>query len=124
VIAFDHGKLRRRGIPHPTPLHHRSQTFLDKPLGSPLSALEWRWNRYVQLYQYGVLMIDDGIAVVMPSGDALLHARGWLPAAGASDAFPVGMSSTPLPIVSAVTAEATKSRSSSHHHRSRRKHHA
>jgi len=32
VIAFDHGKLRRRGIPHPTPLHHRSQTFLDKPL--------------------------------------------------------------------------------------------
>ena len=92
-------------------------------LGTPLSALEWRWSRYVQLYQYGVLMLSDGIAVVMPSGDALLHARGWLPAAGASDAFPVGMSSTPLPIVSAVTAEATKSRSSSHHHRSRRKHH-
>jgi len=93
-------------------------------LGSPLSALQWRWSRYVQLYQYGVLMLSDGVAVVMPSGDALLRARGWLPAVGASDAFPLGMSTTPLPIVSKVTAEPTKSRSSSHYHQPGGKHHA
>ncbi len=92
-------------------------------LGTPLSALEWRWSRYLQLYQYGVLMLSDGIAIVMPSGDALLRARGWLPAVGASDAFPLGMSSTPLPIVSAVTAEPATSRSSSHHRRPGGKHH-
>ncbi|MDQ2745321.1 MAG: D-alanyl-D-alanine carboxypeptidase, partial [Chloroflexota bacterium] len=62
-------------------------------MGTPLSGLEWRWGRYLQLYQYGVLMLSDGTAVVMPSGDALLRARGWLPAVGASDVFPLGMSS-------------------------------
>ncbi len=92
-------------------------------LGTPLSGLEWRWGRYLQLYQYGVLMLNTGIAMVMPSGDALLRARGWLPAVGASDAFPLGMSRAPLPIVSAVTGEPTKGRSSSHHRRRRGKHH-
>jgi len=92
-------------------------------LGTPLSGLEWRWGRYLQLYQYGVLMLSDGIAMVMPSGDALLRARGWLPAVGASDAFPLGMSRTPLPIVSAVTAEPVKG-TSSHHRRRGGKHHA
>ncbi len=92
-------------------------------LGTPLSGLEWRWGRYLQLYQYGVLMLNTGIAMVMPSGDALLRARGWLPAVGASDAFPLGMSRTPLPIVSAVTAEPSRGRSSSHHHGRGSKHH-
>lgn len=92
-------------------------------LGTPLSGPEWRWGRHLQLYQYGVLMLNDGIAMVMPSGDALLRARGWIPAVGASDAFPLGMSRTPLPIVSAVTGEPSKGRSSSHHRRPGGKHH-
>ena len=60
-------------------------------LGLPVSSKTWVQGTLVQFFQYGELTRADGVAKVVPIGDAALRANGWLPATGAADAYPSDM---------------------------------
>jgi hypothetical protein len=57
-------------------------------LGPALSGLTHRGGIPIQFFRYGALAIENGAPRLAPVGTAALYARGWLPAAGAPDAYP------------------------------------
>ena len=65
-------------------------------LGYPVTNKTWVRGVLVQFFQYGALARVGGVPVVVPIGDAVLHAKHWLPATGASDRFPSDMLPYPL----------------------------
>jgi hypothetical protein len=56
--------------------------------GTPETVAGASAGRRIQLFEYGGLGAVHGAPYVIPLGDVALRLRGWLPARGASDAFP------------------------------------
>jgi D-alanyl-D-alanine carboxypeptidase len=63
-------------------------------LGLPVTNKTWVHGTLVQFFQYGELARINGVPMVIPIGDAVLRARGWLPAPGAADVYPSTMASS------------------------------
>jgi hypothetical protein len=63
-------------------------------LGLPVTNKMWVHGTLVQFFQYGELARVNGAPMVVPIGDAALRTNGWLPATGASDAYPTDMTAS------------------------------
>ncbi len=75
-------------------------------LGLPVTSRTWVHGTLVQFFQYGELARLNGVPKVVPVGDALLRMKGWLPAVGAADAYPSGMTPSQVEFFHAVRPPA------------------
>ncbi len=66
-------------------------------LGRPVTNKTWLRGTLVQFFQYGELASVNGVPLLVPVGDTVLHATHDLPATGTADVFPSTMLSAPLP---------------------------
>lgn len=80
-------------------IHHPGKTFGGlykqlggrKVLGYPVTNKIWVRGSLVQFFQYAELARINDRPLVVPIGDRLLRAKGWLPATGAADVYPDDM---------------------------------